>query len=68
LLGSLRQELIDPRLNDLRRVLEAGGSDSRMRETLVAAIYGAIWLRLMLGEPLDEAFADALAAMARSGK
>jgi AcrR family transcriptional regulator len=67
LLQLLRQELIDPRIQDLRRVLEIGVADSGRRETLVAAIYGAIWMRLMLGERLDEPFADALAALARSG-
>jgi AcrR family transcriptional regulator len=68
LLASLRQELIDPRANDLRRALEAGVSDVGKRATLVAAIYGAIWLRLMLDEKLDEVFADALATLARGGR
>jgi AcrR family transcriptional regulator len=68
LLSSLRQELIDPRIQDLRRVLEVGVPDSSKREALVAAIYGAIWLRLMLDEKLDEVFADALATLARGGR
>ena len=34
-------------------------ADPARRETMVAAIYGAVWYRLLLDEPLDEAFAIA---------
>jgi hypothetical protein len=60
---ALREQWLDPRDNDLRRTLEARGVDSARRETLVAALHGAVWRRLLLGEPLDEKLAVELAAL-----
>jgi AcrR family transcriptional regulator len=67
--GLLRERLIEPRREPLRQLLAARASDAHKREALVAAIYGAIWYRLLLDEPLDEALAVELAALApqRSG-
>ena len=60
----LRREFFEPRRNDLRRVLESRVPDAALREALTEAIYGAIWLRLLLDEPLDERLAVDLASLA----
>jgi AcrR family transcriptional regulator len=60
----LRREFFEPRRNDLRRILEARIPDSAKLEALTEAVYGAIWLRLLLDEPLDEKLADDLADLA----
>lgn len=60
----LRDRLIEPRRDSMRRVLEARIPDAARREAMVAAIYGAIWYRLLLDEPLDDSFATQLAALA----
>lgn len=60
----LRERLIEPRRESLRQLLVGRVSDAHKREALVAAIFGAIWLRLLLDEPLDEALAVELAALA----
>jgi AcrR family transcriptional regulator len=60
----LLERLIEPRREALRELLAAHVSDKVMRETIVAAVYGAIWHRLMLDEPLDEALAKGLTALA----
>jgi AcrR family transcriptional regulator len=60
----LRQQLIEPRRDALRRVLAERVLDAARRETIVAALYGAFWYRLLLDEPLDDAFAVQLAALA----
>jgi AcrR family transcriptional regulator len=62
--ASLRARLIEPWRDALRRTLEARIEDAARRETLVAAIDGALWQRILLDEPLDEAFAVHLAALA----
>jgi AcrR family transcriptional regulator len=62
--GLLRDRLVEPRRDSLRRVLAARIPDASRREAMVAAIYGAVWCRLLLDEPLDEAFASQLAALA----
>jgi AcrR family transcriptional regulator len=62
--ASLQTRLIEPRRDALRRALEVRIVDAARRETLVAAIDGALWQRLLLDEPLDEAFAVQLAALA----
>jgi AcrR family transcriptional regulator len=59
----LRERLIEPRRDALRRVLEARIADPARREAVVAAIYGAVWYRLLLDEPLDEALAIELAGL-----
>jgi len=35
------------------------------REALMRAIYGSLWYRLLLDEPLDEPFIDAMARLAK---
>jgi hypothetical protein len=60
----LREKLIDPRREPLRQILAARVSDAQRREALIAAIYGAVWYRLLLDEPVDEALAIELAALA----
>jgi AcrR family transcriptional regulator len=60
----LRDRLIEPGRDTLRRVLEARIPDAARREAMVAAIYGAVWYRLLLDEPLDDPFAAQLAALA----
>jgi AcrR family transcriptional regulator len=60
----LRERLIEPRREPLRQLLATRVSDAHKREALVSAIYGAIWYRLLLDEPVDEALAVELAALA----
>ena len=63
----LLERLIEPRREALRELLAAAHvADKTARETIVAAIYGAVWYRLMLDEPLDDALAKGLTAMALS--
>jgi len=60
----LRERLIEPRREPLRQILNGRVSDAHRREALISAIYGAVWLRLLLDEPVDEALAHELAALA----
>ena len=60
-----RERLLEPRREPLRELLAASVSDAHRREALVAAIDGAIWYRLMLDEPIDEALAVELASLAQ---
>lgn len=60
----LRERLIEPRREPLRQILATRVADAHKREALVSAIYGAIWYRLLLDEPVDEALAVELAALA----
>lgn len=60
----LRKQLVEPRIDALRRALGERIQNPRRREALVAAIDGAIWRRLLLDEPLDDAFAVELATLA----
>jgi hypothetical protein len=60
----LMERLIEPRREPLRQVLAARVADAHKREALVAAIFGALWYRLMLDEPVDEALAVELASLA----
>ncbi|MFZ1965371.1 MAG: TetR/AcrR family transcriptional regulator [Roseiarcus sp.] len=64
LLGAIRREVVEPRAAALRTILNRRVADAERIESLIAAIDGAIWRRLMFGEPLDEAFARGLAALA----
>ena len=68
----LFERLIGPRRAALHAVLEAGVARGELPEaadieTTVAAIYGAMWYRLMLDETLDAAFAASLATFAIAG-
>lgn len=62
--GLLRKLIVEPRSDALRRALEQRIRDANRREAMVAAIDGAIWRRLLLDEPLDDAFAVQLATLA----
>jgi AcrR family transcriptional regulator len=65
--GAMRagRVLIEPRRDALRESLRAMGMEAADdRETLMRAIYGALWYRLLLDEPLDEAFIDAMTDLA----
>ena len=60
ILSSLRGHFVEPRCNALRLLLEQRVTSPTHRETLVEAIDGAIWRRLLLGDRLDNAFAAVL--------
>lgn len=61
----LRRRLIEPRREALRRCLAQAGIAPHRRETLVFAVYGALWYRLMLDEPLDAAFVRRMTELIR---
>src|SRR6185312_7905061 len=68
----LIERLIQPRRQALRAVLETGVARGELPEgadldATVAAVYGAMWYRLMVDETLDAAFAARLAAFAVAG-
>jgi AcrR family transcriptional regulator len=68
LLAALRVNVLEPRAAALDAALERRVPDPQRRKTLVEAIDGAVWRRLLLGAPLDSAFAASLAEMtARPG-
>jgi AcrR family transcriptional regulator len=65
------ERLIAPRRQALRRVLEEAAAENEIAanadlELLVTVIYGAMWYRLLLDEPLDRRFAVRLADLLRS--
>ncbi len=62
---AIQTQVVEPRAAALRAILIRRVADARRIETLVEAIDGAIWRRLMLGEPLGEDFARGLAEVAR---
>jgi AcrR family transcriptional regulator len=63
--ADLRTRLVEQRRTALRRALaDHGIADDRRREALILAIYGALWYRLLLDEPLDAAFTAAMVALA----
>jgi AcrR family transcriptional regulator len=59
----LKTRLIEPRREAFRRCLAHAGVEARHRESLVLAIYGALWYRLFLDEPLDAAFVKRMTAL-----
>lgn len=61
---ALRDRLVAPHREALRVCLGAIGLSGRGREIAAEAIGGAIWQRLLLGEPLDEGFVDAMVCLA----
>ncbi len=65
LMAALRLDILDPRAAALDSALARRSPDPDIRKTLVEAIEGAIWRRVMLGEPLDAAFAAGLAGLAK---
>ena len=64
LLAALRDEVFEPRAAALRAIIGRRIADPETVETLVGAIDGAIWRRVLLGEALDPDFARRLAALA----
>ncbi len=64
LMATIRAEVVEPRAAALRAILRRRIAEAERIETLVAAIDGALWRRLLLGESLDEDFARRLAALA----
>jgi AcrR family transcriptional regulator len=66
--AELKTRLIERRRDALRQTLiRAGITNTRRRETLVLALYGAVWYRLLLDEPLDDAFIVEMIELARQG-
>lgn len=53
----LRDRFIAPRREALRSRLESGPNPVPDPDVAIAAIYGALWYRLLLDEPLDDDFA-----------
>lgn len=61
----VRARLIAPRREALRRCLAHAGVAPQRRESLVFAIYGALWYRLFMDEPLDADFVKRMTDLAR---
>lgn len=61
---AIRAQVVEPRAAALRAILRRRVAEAERIETLIAAIDGAIWRRLLMGEPADEDFARRLAALA----
>jgi AcrR family transcriptional regulator len=64
LMAALRAEVFEPRAAVLRALLGRRTANPEAAETLAAAIDGALWRRILLGESLDADFARRLAALA----
>jgi AcrR family transcriptional regulator len=67
-----RERFIAPRRAALGAVLRAGaaagGAPTPARiEVAVSAVYGAVWYRLLLDEPLDRRYAAEVAELVRTG-
>jgi AcrR family transcriptional regulator len=63
--AELKVRLIDCRRAALRRMLIKWGiADEHRREALVFALYGGLWYRLLLDEPLDDVFVSGMMALA----
>lgn len=63
--AELKARLVERRRDALRAELARWGvTDARRREAIVLALYGALWYRLLMDEPLDQAFVDAMATLA----
>ncbi|MEM1231411.1 MAG: TetR/AcrR family transcriptional regulator [Pseudomonadota bacterium] len=58
---ALKAQLIEPRRKSLALVL--GDVVDGERQWMIAALFGAVWYRLLLDEPLDESFATGMAAL-----
>lgn len=63
LMAALRAEIWIPRAAALRVALGRAFPDEARRNATAEAIEGALLQRLLFGEPLDEAFARAMAAL-----
>lgn len=69
---SFRVRFIEPRRDALRGLLAKAVKDGLLPpgadiEAATIALYGAVWYRLLLDEPMDAAFADRLAALIVGG-
>jgi AcrR family transcriptional regulator len=64
----LKARLIEPRREALRRCLAHAGIKPRHRDGLVLAIYGALWYRLFLDEPLDAAFVAQMTTLVNAAR
>lgn len=62
----VKARLIEPRRAAFRRCLAHAGVAARDRDGLVLAIYGALWYRLFLDEPLDADFVRRMVALVRA--
>jgi AcrR family transcriptional regulator len=64
-----KAQLVEPRRDALRRFLRKGCPDASPRaiDAAVVALFGALWYRLLLDEPLDAAFAKQLATLVLDG-
>jgi AcrR family transcriptional regulator len=66
--GALRAELkarlIDRRRAALRQALARWRINEERHDALILALYGALWYRLLLDEPLDEVFITEMMALA----
>ncbi|MFM7377356.1 MAG: TetR/AcrR family transcriptional regulator [Erythrobacter sp.] len=60
----MRDVLIEPRRRALRAMLAHALPDAQA-DGAVLACYGALWYRLLLGEPLDDDFAGTLGSIAK---
>jgi AcrR family transcriptional regulator len=72
LLRSLRDRLVEPRRRALAAAVSAAIGDERRRaacdiDGAVMLAYGALWYRLLLDEPLDEALAHRIAGLIVDG-
>ena len=66
--AEFRERFIGPRREALRGVLARAQERGLVRagvdlDAAVAALYGGLWNRLLLGEPLDPAYAASLAGL-----
>jgi AcrR family transcriptional regulator len=59
----LLEQLVEPRRDALRALLARRLPKAAPQEAAVAAIYGAVWYRLLLSEPLDDVLAAELATL-----
>ncbi|HVY16017.1 MAG TPA: TetR/AcrR family transcriptional regulator [Rhodopila sp.] len=68
----MRQRFIRPRREAFRRLLQAGRDRGEIPkasdlDVVVTTLYGAMWYRLLMDEPLDQAFSASLAKFAIAG-
>ena len=56
--NKLKSDLIQPRRDELAKVLR--DLTAERREWAIAAVFGAVWYRLLLDEPIDQRLAEGL--------
>ena len=62
----LKLRLIEPRREAFRRCLMHAGIKAKHRDGLVLAVYGALWYRLLLDEPLDAGFVGQMTTLVKA--